>query len=353
VADVSNHRHDGPPVRWAVLGSSEFALDWVIPALTAASNADLRAVVTRDVDGLRRRWSVPHAVAVVAELSDLAGLDVEAVHVVAPNQLHAPLAIAACELGLNVLVEKPMAVTLDECIAMERAAEKNGVSLFVGCSMAWAPPVVASSNLVSQGLIGDVIYATISAGFDPPKSGWRQATPIESGGGPLFDLGSHAVDALLRILGPIAEVQAVADHHRHNFHAEDTVSMQLRFASGTHSHVHLSFAGAFNGLVLHGTEGRLESTEWLGRRFSGTLMHEVGRIGAARFTDDADHQRVELDLPTIDVLRAQADETSAAIRGGPAARNAARPAGLDVAMVLDAAVNSARSGDCVTVGKPT
>jgi glucose-fructose oxidoreductase len=348
-----SHRDDGA-VSWAIVGSSEFALDWLVPALLAADGADLGAVVTRHAAALRRRWRVPPGVHIGERLDELVDLGIEAVHVATPNRLHASLGVTACQLGLHVLVEKPMGITAAECSAMVAAARANHVSLFVACSMAWAPPIAAAAALVRDGRIGTPVHASISAGFDAPPAGvWRQTEPTAAGGGPLYDLGPHAIDALLRILGPVDEVQAVAGHRRYDYPADDTISLQLRFASGAHAHVHVSFAADFNALVVTGTDGELASTEWLGRRFRGNLAHRAHSAGAARFDDTTAVADVDVELPTVDVLRAQVEETSAAIRGEQTqARNAASPAALDVAHVLDAAVASLTSGGRVFVRTP-
>lgn len=338
-------------VRWAVLGTSEFALDWVVPALRSARGARLVAVVSRDPQVLLARWKVPEGVAVVADLDAAAAAGAEAVHIVAPNDVHAELTRQACALGLHPLVEKPVTVTVDDCLKLERAADDAGVLLTVGSCMAWAPPVVGMVEAVRAGLVGVPAYAEVSIGFDAPPNGrWRQTTPTAAGGGPLYDLGAHAVDALLRILGPATAVTALLDHHRHHYVAHDSASLLVRFEGGTHAHVHLSFAAPFNSLRVHGPRGRLESTEWLGRRFGGNLRRVAAGRGATRFADVGDPASADLPVETVDVVLAQAEETSAAIRGGPAPRNAVRPYGIAVVEILEAAVRSADTGRSVRIG---
>jgi predicted dehydrogenase len=338
-------------VRWAVLGTSEFALDWVVPGLRSARGARLVAVVSRDPAALGSRWQPPDGVAVVPDLDAAADLGVEAVHLVAPNGAHAELTLRACALGMHPLVEKPITVTVDECLKLERAAQDAGVLLTVGSCMAWAPPVVAAADAVRAGLVGPATYAAIAVGFDaPPPGGWRQTTPTEAGGGPLYDLGAHAVDALLRILGPATEVAALLDHRRHEYVAHDSASLLLRFASGAHAQAHLSFAAPFNTFSVYGPEGRLESSQWLGLRFRGNLSHVVDGPGAIRFAETPDLATTAFPLETTQVVLAQAQEVSAAIRGGPAPRNAVRPHALAVVEVLEAAVRSATTGKSVRFG---
>src|SRR5216684_4006706 len=80
--------------------------------------------------------------------------DVDAIWVATPNQLHAEHAIAALERGKHVIVSKPMAVTLEECVAMNHAAERNGVLLLAGHSQAMAAPIRKMAELAWSGEFG-------------------------------------------------------------------------------------------------------------------------------------------------------------------------------------------------------
>lgn len=192
----------------------------------------------------------------------------DAVHLVVPNRWHASLAIEAAGRGFHVLVEKPMATSTAEARAMIAAAGQAGVVLAVGHCMTWAPPLVAAAELVAAGRIGRPVLASIAASFpSPPDGGWLQQTPTEEGGGPLMDLGPHAIDALLRLLGPVSAVSARLGRVVHDYPAEDTATVILRFVSGAHGVVQTTFTCGQNDLVLQGTAGRLTSREWLGRDF--------------------------------------------------------------------------------------
>lgn len=343
---------DGDRVCWAVVGSGPFTTDWLAPGIVAARGAELTAIVSRD----RRRGAaaaervgVPHATTTLAELVDLG---VDAVHIATPNPQHAPLAIEAASLDLHVLVEKPMAATVAECRAMATAADANGVLLTVASSMAWAPPVERAVRLVHDGAIGVPLQAVVWAGFDsPPASLWRQELPTAAGGGPLYDLGAHAVDTLIRMLGPVAAVAATLGNARYRYPAGDSASLLLSMRSGATASVHLSFANELNALRVDGSRGGLASTEWLGRRFAGDLRVYAGSPGAASFEEDRGDPAAGTPVPLdrVDVFTAQAEETSAAIRDGGAPRNAARH-GLAVVQVLEAAVTSAREGGWVALG---
>src|SRR3712207_225703 len=209
--------------RWAVVGTSDFALDWIAGGVTLGRNSEFAAIVSRDPQRGRtaaERTGAPHHYTSVDEIDTDA---VDGVFIVTPNPTHAPLAIVAARRGLHVIVEKPMAPTRDAYQAMIEAARQAGIVLAVAHCMEWSPPVAHARQLVAEGAIGKLIQATIGASFNSPSNGqWRQTDSTEEGGGPLYDLGIHAIDALQSIAGPIEQVAAFCDHHIHFYAAEDT-----------------------------------------------------------------------------------------------------------------------------------
>ena len=342
----------GSKAHWAVLGSSDFATEWIAPAVRASSRGTLEAIISRDLTSARliaNRFGAPIAVTSISELP--AGA-VDIVHIVAPNEFHEPLALEAASCGLNVLVEKPMAPSVFSARRMAEAARGAGVLLAVGHCMAWAPPVVRAAEAIREGRIGNVVSATIAASFDSPPAGlWRQLRTTEEGGGPLQDLGPHMVDALLRLLGPIREVTAALDRVVYDYAAEDTSTTLLRFASGAQAVMQASFACSQNDLTIHGTAGRLTSRDWLGRDFVGELSWTPADRGVGTFgPDDHPTDSVSYQLSLQNVYVPQVDNVSAAILdGGPL--EVTPEQGIAVLEVLEAAIRSAREGRTVRVSE--
>src|SRR5262245_18581195 len=99
-------------VRWAVVGTSDFALDWIGRGIRMGSSSVLAAVVSRDGERAgapAQRVGAPHS---YTSIEAIALAMVDGVFLVLPNTQHAPFAIAAARRGLHVVGEKPMAVTL-------------------------------------------------------------------------------------------------------------------------------------------------------------------------------------------------------------------------------------------------
>ena len=318
-------------VRWAVVGTSDFALDWIARGIALGSNAELAAVVSRDA---ARAQAAAARVGAPYSFTSIEAIDtsrVDGVFLVVPNPQHAPLAIAAAGRGLHVVVEKPMAPTLAECQAMIDAARAGGVQLAVAHCMEWTAPVVKARELIAEQAIGTVISATIACSFNSPPGGhWRQDDPTDAGGGPLFDLGVHSIDTITRILGPIEQVSAQIDRRLYDYAADDSTTLLVRFASGAHGVVESHFTCNQNSLRIQGSTGRIWSEAWLGREFAGDLHMQRG------------NEVVSFDLPRINVYVPQIEHISASVLSGTPPIISGERGRADVA-VIRAAIESART----------
>jgi predicted dehydrogenase len=318
-------------VRWAVVGTSDFALDWIARGIALGSNAELAAVVSRDA---ARAQAAADRVGAPYSFTSIEAIDagrVDGVFLVVPNPQHAPLAIAAARRGLHVIVEKPMAPTLAECQAMIDAARASGVLLAVAHCMEWTAPVAKARELIAEQAIGTIISATIACSFNsPPNERWRQDDPTDAGGGPLFDLGVHSIDTITRILGPIEQVSAQIERRLYDYAAEDTTTLLVRFASGAHGVVESHFSCNQNSLRIQGTAGRIWSEAWLGREFAGDLHMQRGS------------EVVSFDLPSVNVYVPQIEHISACVLSGtPPIISGER--GRAAVAVIRAAIESART----------
>lgn len=325
-------------VRWAIVGTSGFALDWLGRGIKLGSNSELVAVVSRDAERGKTAAQKVGAAHVFQSIEAIDRSQVDGVFLCTPNTAHAPLAIAAANHGLHLICEKPMAPSLAECRAMIDAARANNVILAVAHCMEWASPIVKARQLLDEGAIGSVISASITASYptSPTSNGWRQTDSPDLGGGILYDMGVHAVDGITRLLGPIAQVAAWADKHTYNFNTEDTASILARFASGAHGFIQSHFNCLQNTLEIQGTEGRIWSNTWWGREFSGDLHMQRGKE-----TTDFDLAHVNVYVPQIEhVSNCVLNGTQPVISGERGMANIA---------VIRAALESSRSGQVVNV----
>lgn len=132
----------------------------------------------------------------------------DAVVIGVPNKYHAELAVKAMEQGKHVLLEKPMALSLDDARAIVRAQQGTGKILMIAHQMRWQWNALQAKAQGDKGAFGKIYHA---------KTGWLRRKGIpgwgtwftrmsESGGGPLIDIGVHMLDLTLHLMGDVKPV---------------------------------------------------------------------------------------------------------------------------------------------------
>ena len=150
-----------------------------------------------------------------------------------PNHLHVPQALQCIAAGLPVLLEKPVAATLAEGEKLQKVVEETGARVLIGHHRAHSPIMAKAREVVDSGKLGQLVSVMGSAQFFKPDeyfaSGpWR----TQPGGGPILINMIHEVHNLRMLCGDISAVQAFASNAARGFAVEDTVAINLRFASG-------------------------------------------------------------------------------------------------------------------------
>ncbi|TLS49083.1 Gfo/Idh/MocA family oxidoreductase [Paenibacillus antri] len=186
---------------------------------------------------------------------------VDAVSVCTPNYLHAPMAIAAANAGAHVLVEKPMATTLEEAQQMIDAARSNNVYLMVGHNQRLMPPHVKAKELLDSGRLGKVLTFRTAFGHPGPE-GWSVDgrgswffRKEEAAMGAMGDLGVHKSDFIRYLLNDeVAEVAGfVGTIHKEGTDVDDNATCLLRMkngAIGTLTASWTQYRGGDNSTVL-------------------------------------------------------------------------------------------------------
>ncbi len=155
----------------------------------------------------------------------------DGVVVALPNHLHAPVTIECLERGLPVLVEKPVAGTLEDTDKMIAAVERTGVPVLVGHHRRFSPFCVRAREAFANGELGDLIGASVLWTMLKPKdyykAEWR--TRKATGGGPLLINTIHNIDDLRYMTGrEVTRIYAETSNHTRGLEVEDTVSISLR-----------------------------------------------------------------------------------------------------------------------------
>jgi predicted dehydrogenase len=150
-----------------------------------------------------------------------------------PNPLHVPQALKCIDAKLPILLEKPIATTVAEGVKLVQRVKETGARVLIGHHRAHSPIMAKACEVIASGQLGQLVAVMGSATFLKPDhyfadAPWRR----EPGAGPILLNMIHEVHNLRMMCGDIVAVQAFASHATRGFAVEDTVSINLRFASG-------------------------------------------------------------------------------------------------------------------------
>jgi|TARA_B110000908_G_C10175260_1_gene412923 predicted dehydrogenase len=160
---------------------------------------------------------------------------IDVVVVLTESGLHAQHTIELAPYGAHVVVEKPMALTLDDADAMIEACDKHGVKLFVVKQNRFNVPIVQLRKALDQGRFGKLIMGTIRVRWCRPQAyydqdSWRGTWAYD--GGVLTNQASHHVDLLEWMMGDVESVFAKSKNALADIEAEDTAVVILKFRNG-------------------------------------------------------------------------------------------------------------------------
>lgn len=160
---------------------------------------------------------------------------IDVVVVLTESGLHAQHTIELAPYGAHVVVEKPMALTLDDADAMIEACDKYGVKLFVVKQNRFNVPIVQLRKALDQGRFGKLIMGTVRVRWCRPQAyydqdSWRGTWAYD--GGVLTNQASHHVDLLEWMMGDVESVFAKSKHALADIEAEDTAVVILKFRNG-------------------------------------------------------------------------------------------------------------------------
>jgi predicted dehydrogenase len=133
----------------------------------------------------------------------LADPELDAVSICSYPALHAQQAIMAAGAGKHIIIEKPLAMNWEDCLAVEKAVKAAGVTVCVCFECRFSSQLLTIKAIIDQGLLGRIHYGEVDYyhGIGPWYGQYRWNTKKESGGSSLLSAGCHAMDALLLCMG--------------------------------------------------------------------------------------------------------------------------------------------------------
>jgi glucose-fructose oxidoreductase len=246
-------------VRYAVVGLGHIAQMAVLPAFgNARRNSRLAALVSGDPvkrEQLSRQYRVERTYSYEQYDEMLKSREVDAVYIALPNSLHAEYAIRAAHAGVHVLVEKPMAVTEEQCEQMAQAARDAGVKLMVAYRLHFERANLEAIEVARSGRIGEPRLFNSSFSMQVVPGNIRVQRAM--GGGTLYDIGIYCINAARGLFReePV-EVRAMAAGTIGE--VEESIIAELRFPGERLASFLCSFGAAdVSTYRIIGTKGDL------------------------------------------------------------------------------------------------
>ncbi len=271
-------------VNWVVAGIGDIARKRVIPAIQAEPRSGLYGFVTRTpakaaaYPGARTWASVEEAVADPA---------VDAVYIALPVAFHASAAIAALRAGKHVLCEKPMAMNFAEAermVAEGRNSNRASGPLFgVSYYRRLYPKLIRAKQLIAEGAIGRPLLAEANchSWFEIAGREWL-ADPALSGGGPLYDIASHRIDAMNFLFGKPERASGLLSNAVHRIAVEDSATVLMGLPGGVHAVVDVRWNSrvARDQFRIIGEDGEINLDP-----LNGPELRVISDLGAAERTE--------------------------------------------------------------------
>ncbi|MEM9282115.1 MAG: Gfo/Idh/MocA family oxidoreductase [Verrucomicrobiota bacterium] len=280
----------------AVVGLGGYATGNIAPEVPFCEQVALAGVVTGNPETKGKEWATQYgfsedAIYTYDMVDKLAEDDrIDLVHIALPNSMHAEYAIKCAHAGKHVMVEKPMAISSEECEAMITAAKEAGVLLGVNYRLHWEPHHLKAIELVGNGAAGDIAcgnyefswgYARALSGPNKDKIKKWLLDPQMAGGGALFDTGVYPIQAACYLSGkePVSVRGLASKRHPDLFPdgIEETMSFEMLFEDGFQALCRASYSHSFHQCTTLGPKGVIEVRP--GVRENGRLGSVYGQSG--------------------------------------------------------------------------
>jgi 1,5-anhydro-D-fructose reductase (1,5-anhydro-D-mannitol-forming) len=248
-------------VRWGIIGCGDVTEVKSGPGFQKAANSQLVAVMRR-TRTLAADYARRHGVARWYHDAEalMADPGVDAVYIATPPDTHAAYALAAAAARKPAYVEKPMARHAAECDVMVDAFGRAKLPLFVAYYRRRLPCFVKVEELLKSGALGRVTAVSYRLAEPHHRKGdqWRTDASV-AGAGHFLDVGSHALDLLDYLLGPLTDISGTAANVASAYAPEDTVALSFRTAGGAPGSMACNFASAVRDdtMRITGTDGEL------------------------------------------------------------------------------------------------
>ena len=251
-------------INFGIIGCGDVTEKKSGPAFQKVEGSKLLAVMRRNEEKLID-YATRHNVEKYSTnyLDLLKDKDIDAIYIATPPNMHHFYTLEAAKYGKAVYVEKPMAISVVECEEMIKVCKDNNVPLFVAYYRREQEKFKKAKEIILSGEIGEVrafnyLYTSKIPDIEPNRN-WLVTKEI-SGGGMLYDIGSHMIDIIIYFFGEINMATGISTNQSKVFGVNDVTTGILEFKNKVQGSIQLSFNGneSKDELVIIGSEGTMK-----------------------------------------------------------------------------------------------
>jgi myo-inositol 2-dehydrogenase/D-chiro-inositol 1-dehydrogenase len=220
----------GQVVRLGFIGCGRATDQLHLPALKQLPGVKILGLADTDPDALRRASRHVRATHLVADYQDLLKMDcLDAVAVCVPPQRHVEVALAALDAGKHLFIEKPLALTLEDCDRLIARASSANLTVMVGFNTRWHRLTRHARAVIQQGRLGPLeLIRSVQTSSYRTVPEWQKTRA--NGGGVLLDLAIHHFDLWHYLVQ--AEVEEVTAYTRSGLREDDSATVIARMSNG-------------------------------------------------------------------------------------------------------------------------
>ena len=238
----------------ALIGYGYAGSTFHAPLIAGVEGLRLAAVFSGHAAKVHADWPEVFVSDEINEVLDFPGISL--VVIATPNASHFDLARRALLAGINVVVDKPFTVTVDEARELDSLASRQGLLLSIFHNRRWDADFLTLRSLIAEGRLGQVNFLESRIDRFRPlvRDRWRESSGI--GGGLWYDLGPHLLDQALQLFGSPSEIQSTLEIQRHGGQAVDFFRVRLIYP-GLQVVLQGSMLGIDDGLrfIVQGSKG--------------------------------------------------------------------------------------------------
>lgn len=265
----------------AILGPGGISDDQHAPAVRSHSETQLWSVLSRSqarADAFSIKHDLKSASPGHTDLKTLLSDDeLHAVIIASPDRLHAQQVIQCAEAGKHILLEKPMATSLEECDHMIAACRSNSVHLALAYHLRWHAGHRKAKNQAQNGLLGNLRHMRVHWTFAAPDGGNWRSSPQAGRWWSLAANGTHCLDQIRWFMcpteGEINEIRCLISRSKFSSAHDESAIVLLGFESGATAELCVSVQYASKSRIeIYGDHGEIRMEDTMGRHGGGSVF---------------------------------------------------------------------------------